>query len=354
MMVKKHSRAQANVDRVVGKVARTAARFVEILGYELVKVKPSGSRTASLRIIKPAAASDKPKPLLPSSGSLHTNKYFTVNVGCEAGVNHMKSALSLLIKGSLALKRTPVAFAPRLLASHNFGKEVEASWDKYIDLSKIAITRNGAGVIHHVKVLQKDEIGDVSAVSILEVKSKHLVTAAENVEYGLIIKNNPSGLGFDNVYHHDDFDFDVEFFPSSAVVAHAHKVCERLGEYSSMHVRRGDKLTDKRQYPNLEEDTRPERIYDTVSRVLPKGSRLYILTDEKTPNYFEVLKKEYQVVQYFDFPELKTFVQGDSPDNFLLYEIEQVIFAGAKTKIHTFAHPSGEGRISLTRDLGWT
>jgi hypothetical protein len=114
------------------------------------------------------------------------------------------------------------------------------------------------------------------------------------------------------------------------------------------------RLTEKNRYPNLEQDTRPEKIYETVSRVLPKGSRVYILTDERTPNYFDVLKEDYQVFQYLDFPELRDLVEGEEPDNFLLYEIEQLIFARAKTRIHTFAHPTGAGRVSLTRDVGWT
>jgi hypothetical protein len=191
-------------------------------------------------------------------------------------------------------------------------------------------------------------------LAVLEVKAKHLVTATENAAYQLIVKNNPSGLGLDGVYAHDDFDFDVELCPSRLVLDHADRVSRLLGEYHSMHVRRGDKLTDKERCPNLEQDTRPERIYETVSRVLPKGSRVYVLTDENAPNYFDVLKKDYQVVQYFDFQELKELVEGEHPDNFLLYEVEQLIFARAKTRIHTFAHPKGKPRISLTSDIGWT
>ena len=263
----------------------------------------------------------------------------------------MKSALSLLIKESLSLNRTPVVFTPRLLSSHNFAKEVDASWDKYIDLDKIAIMKDD--VTSYVKALRRDVLADLDdAASILEVKGKHLITASENAEYKLIIKNNASGLGLDSVYRHDDFDFDVDFFPSDGLLCHADQIGRQLGAYHSIHVRRGDKLTDKERYPNLEQDTRPAKIYETVSRVLPKGSRVYILTDEKTENYFDVLEKDYQIFRYFDFPELKRFVEGDHPDNFFLYEIEQLIFAKAETKIYTFADPKGEPRISLTRDVG--
>ena len=258
----------------------------------------------------------------------------------------------LLIKESLSLNRTPVVFTPNLLSSHNFGKEVTASWDKYIDLDKIAITQNGT--THHVKAVKRDVIADIDAYAVLEVKGKHLVTATENVEYQLIIKNNSSGLAGEGVYGHDDFDFDVELRPSRVVVDYADDVIRQLGQYHSMHVRRGDKLAERDRYPNLDRDTRPEAICETVSRVLPRGSGIYILTDERTPNYFDALGKDYQIFQYFDFPELRHLVEGEHPDNFLLYEIEQLVFARAQTKIHTFANPNGKPRISLTRDVGWT
>ena len=171
--------------------------------------------------------------------------------------------------------------------------------------------------------------------------------------YDLIIKTNPSGLGHDNVFAHEDFDYDVEFHASPAIVRQAEAIRARLGDYHSMHVRRGDKLTEA-QYPNLGSDTRPESIRATLSRHLPKGLTIYILTDERTPGYFDVLKNDYRVFQYFDLPELKQLVEGERPDNFFLYEIEQLIFERAGIKIHTFAHPDGVPRLSLTQDVGWT
>jgi hypothetical protein len=316
----------------------------------MVKVKASACKKPSTRFIRLVSTTERRKFGLPATGVAETNRYFTVNVGCDAGINHMKSALVLLIKESLSLNRTPVVFRPRLLPSHNFGKEVNASWDKYIDLDRIAIVQNGT--THYVRALKRELIDDSDA-SVLEVKGQHLVTATENATYQLIVKNNSIGLGFEGVYGHDDFDFDVTLGPSRVVLDCADHVTRHLGEYHAMHVRRGDKLTESR-YPNLDRDTRPEAIYKTVSGVLPRGSRIYILTDERTPNYFDVLGKEYEIFQYFDFPELTQLVDGAHPDNFLLYEIEQLLFARAKTRIYTFADPKGQSRISLTRGVGWT
>ncbi len=339
------------IDRISQRIERSIAVFAEAFGFEMVRVKASACKKPSIRFIRPVSTAEKPKPVLRANGLVETNRYFTVNVGCYAGLNHMKSALALLIKESLSLNRTPVVFTPHLLAAHNFGKEVNASWDKYIDIDKIAITQNGT--THYVRAFKRDVIADTDTFAVLEVKGQHLVTAIENATYQLIVKNNSSGLGFEGVYGHDDFDFDVKLCPSRVVLDYADHVTRQLGEYHAMHVRRGDKLAESR-YPNLDRDTRPEAIYETVSRVLPRGSRVYILTDERTPNYFDVLGKDYQIFQYFDFPELRRLVEGAHPDNFLLYEVEQLVFARAKTRIYTFADPRGKPRISLTKDVGWT
>jgi hypothetical protein len=343
---------QVMIDTISRKIERTTSIFAEAFGFEMVRIKPSGCKEPSIRFIRSVSVGEPPRPVFHANGTAGTHKYFTVNIGCYAGINHMKSALMLLIKESLSLNRIPVVFTPQFLSAHNFGKEVIASWDKYVDLDKIAITQNGT--THHVRAMKRDVIADIDAFTVLEVKGKHLVTATENAEYQLIVKNNSSGLGFEGTYGHDDFDFDVELYPSRVVLDYADQVIKQLGQYHSMHVRRGDKLDERDRYPNLDRDTRPEAIYDTVSRILPRGSRIYILTNERTPNYFDVLGKDYQIFQYFDFPGLRDLVEGAHPDNFLLYEIEQVVFARAKTRIYTFADPNGKPRTSLTKDVGWT
>jgi hypothetical protein len=215
-MVKNPDGHQGIVDKLGRKIARAITLLIEAFGFEVVKVKPSECKSASIRLIRPVSAGNKPRPVLRGNGFVETNKYFTINVGCEAGINHMKSALSLLIKESLSLNRTPLVFTPNFLASHNFGKEIDASWDRYIDLDRIAVVKDGASTTY-VRALKRDVIDDLDAVAVLEVKGKHFVTAAENATYRLIVKNNPSGLGSDGVYGHDDFDFDVDLRPSCIV-----------------------------------------------------------------------------------------------------------------------------------------
>jgi len=338
---------------LIGKIKRRAAgssiALLESLGFEVMFVKGRHASRRSARLAKMSSVGLRTRSGV-DRPVLDKNRYFTLTVSAQAGIVHLKSALGLLIKEAVLLNRTPVVFTPRFLNLHNFGRDVAAGWDKYLDLTRVAIVKDG--ISWDIEALRSAAIGSLDELAVLEVRGRHLITAAENETYDLIVKDNASGLGNDSVLDHSDFDFEVTFRPSNAIRRQAEDIRARLGDYHAMHVRRGDKLTEAR-YPNLDRDTRPEAIRATLARVLPSGSTIYILTDERTPHFFDILKADYRVFQYFDFPELRRLVDGDHPDNFYLYEIEQLIFEAATTKIYTFAHPSG-GRISLTQDIGWT
>ena len=204
------SRHQAIVGKINRRLARAITALIGAVGFETVRVKRSGSRKASIRVTK-SPAGEKTTPVTYAGASVRPDRFFSVDVAAEAGINHLKSALSLLIKESVSLNRTPLVFTPRFESAHNRGHKVASSWDKYIDLSRIAIVKHGA--THHVEAFGRDVIADLESCAVLEVNGRHLVTAAENAQYDLIVKNNPSGLGNDNVYGHDDFDFDVRFCP---------------------------------------------------------------------------------------------------------------------------------------------
>jgi hypothetical protein len=106
-------------------------------------------------------------------------------------------------------------------------------------------------------------------------------------------------------------------------------------------------------YPDLDHDTQTDNIRATLAKTIPKGAKVYILTNERDRAFFNALKNDYEVLQFFDFPELKSLVEGRQPDNFLLFEIEKLLFDNAQTKVYTFTHPEGGTRISLSKHLGW-
>jgi hypothetical protein len=50
----------------------------------------------------------------------------------------------------------------------------------------------------------------------------------------------------------------------------------------------------------------------------------------------------------------KGMVKNSDRHRAIIDKVSRKFFARAKTRIHTFAHPKGEPRISLTTDVGWT
>jgi hypothetical protein len=55
------------------------------------------------------------------------------------------------------------------------------------------------------------------------------------------------------------------------------------------------------RYPNLDADTQPANILRKIEPHCPKGTVLYIATDEKTPGFFDPVAAEYRVFTWESF-----------------------------------------------------
>lgn len=70
-----------------------------------------------------------------------------------------------------------------------------------------------------------------------------------------------------------------------------------LGDYTAIHVRRGDKLKNRKDrfgverslHPHLDRDTRPEFILCRISKWVTPGQTLFIASNERTPGFFSPL-----------------------------------------------------------------
>ncbi len=329
---------------------------MEAMGYRMVQ---SRSRKGARMRSRLARRGDPTRDVLRPPASLSeiaAERYFTVKVDARPGINHLRDALRWLIRESLCLRRTPVVFDPRMDPVHNLGYSLETSWDRYIDLDDIQVRLAPDQPLVRLRALRMADIAPIESRSALRIPPDYFVKTRENQRFELIERHNPSGLVIAGVHGQSAglAEMSVEFVPAPFVREHETRMRSVLGEYHAMHVRRGDMLSMRSQFPHLAEDTRPERILHTLSGVLPYGSRIYILTDERDRNYFDLLRERYEIVQYFDFPQLRCLIECERPDNFLLFEIEKRLFDGARTRIHTFAHPNGAPRIHLCRDRHWS
>ncbi len=281
-------------------------------------------------------------------------RYFSVEIEARPGINHLRFALELLVREALALGRTPVAFKPRLDPAHNLGHALDVEWDRYLDLAAVTLRFDGLPPLT-VRVWQRHEVPGFDRLSALWVDRDHAITLAENETAEIIFRHNRSGLHVDGL-HDAAFALPpcrVRLPPAAAVLERCRSVMGELGQYCAMHVRRGDVLAMKDQYPNVDRDTRPDRILATLRRHLAPQAKVYVMTNERERDFFAPLRAEFQVFQYVDFPPLRELIDSASPDNFLLFEIEKLLFEGASTRVHTFTHPEGGERIALTSDRGW-
>lgn len=267
----------------------------------------------------------------------------------------MREALNWLIRESISLNRTPIVFKPQFDSRHNFDIEVNATWDKYIDLNNIQISNNKRDTTFSIQAVMETDIAKFDELSILWIERDYILTDKDNEEFDLIVRHNRTGLEIDCVHNgiRGIPEYSLRFMPSKGILDTYNRVSDKIQNYCAIHVRRGDMLSMGNVYPNLDQDTQPDKIREVVSQVMPKGSKIYILTNERDKDYFNSLKNDYDVFQYFDFPELRELVECEQPDNFQLFEIEKLIFENANTKIYTFTHPEGGKRISLSKHPGW-
>ncbi|KAG6744688.1 hypothetical protein POTOM_051325 [Populus tomentosa] len=133
----------------------------------------------------------------------------------------------------------------------------------------------------------------------------------------------------------------------------ADKVIALLGDYDSMHVRRGDKIKTRKDrfgvyrtlHPHLDRDTRPEFILHRIEKWVPPGRILFIASNEKTPGFFSPLAVRYKLAYSSNYSRILDPV---IENNYQLFMIERLILMGAKTFIKTFKEVDND--VSLTDD----
>ncbi len=336
----------------LGLVMKNFVALAHSRGFEFVARKRRGSSRVRRALIRPERSN-------PAASAAFVRpdfcRYLAVEVEARPGINHLRFALELLVREAVSVGRTPVAFKPRFDPRHNLGHDLLVDWDRYIDLDHVELVDRISGKVTSIRMLLRAELEPIDALATLWVEREHKFTACENRDYDLLVRQNRTGLHVPGV--HDSAaglpQHLVRFRPSARIRAIAERIRPQLGQYTGVHVRRDDMLEMKDVYPNLDRDTQPDRIGETLARELKDGSTVYIMTNERDKSFFKPLGSRFRIRQYFDFPELSELIEGPEPDNFLLFEVEKLLFAEADLKVHTFSHPEGGQRISLTTDKGW-
>lgn len=133
----------------------------------------------------------------------------------------------------------------------------------------------------------------------------------------------------------------------------ADKIKALLGDYDAIHVRRGDKIKNRKDrfgverslHPHLDRDTRPEFILRRIKKWIPPGRTIFIASNERTPGFFSPLSVRYKLAYSSNYSRI---LDPLIKNNYQLFIVERVIIMGAKTSIKTFKED--ETVLSLTDD----
>ena len=251
-----------------------------------------------------------------------------------AGMNHQLSNLECLMREAHATGRLAVLPPLNLMAECNFGVPRAWSWDSYFDLRGSRLV-DDAGAPHRLPVA--DSLPDAGVPTLTLAPGERMPPAAH--AYALVVRRIGQGLFRRDVPAEDRPRIGVRIRGSARVRGLARAVVDDLtarggGRFVAVHVRRGDRLGT---YPRRL--TEPERIRQHLrNHGVPDGAVVFVLSDERDPDFWEALERHYEVVRHTNYPRLVALVSGAGgrlPDNYLLYEVEKEVMRNAAMRIET-------------------
>ena len=306
-----------------------------------------------------------------------SDKYLILQTdGCQAtGLDHILAILKSAIKEAISLDRTLVINKFSMDSQHNLGyKSENLEFKRYINLDKTQIYRVGEnGNIQQINSLfhyidtENFDLNKYSEKDILFIdRNIRPITEEENNRYHVIVRKTTD---YDYAYQH--LDILVIFYPSDEVERLTDVVLKTIGTsladakkrsliyesidfsanqdifqvaipnsslyYTALHLR-ADDLNNL--YINKTADllnlNAPRNIKRIVDKAIHKGSRIYIMSNIHAPHHFDILKKNYVIYRYLDFPELTALVSKNNRygiDNAMLYSVEKNILQHAYIKI---------------------
>ena len=285
----------------------------------------------------------------------------------KLGLDHLLALLKAAIKEAVILDRTLVLSQGGMGTRHNFGQLMPIDFDNYINLDKTSVykvDKNSMQKCPFNYTKAKDfNLKSYADNQIVKLQEEELLPIHNN--YEVIIRRIHSRL----FTWQPRFDpYIVRFEPADKVNQMTDQVLNTMGTslsqvqklnstfqgvdfsanrdiyatpmpaklpacYACLHVRWVPYMHD------LNHAAKPKNICAVLERAIPRGSKLYIMSDINNPTYFNFLRKDYQIYLYHDFPMLKQLVSGENgtpTDNAMLYSIEKNILQYANRKIIPF------------------
>jgi len=260
----------------------------------------------------------------------------------RAGLMHNLANLIDFICEATALSRIPVIPAPCFEWNHNFGVQIACEWTKYFCLEDTKVYRQGNILLEpecknqpfdyilHSE-FNKLKIPDFEVARIDSCKNG---ADSDVCEKTVLIRELTSNIAlWGQISGSNAKDYDVRLNYSDQVVNLARLVTNQINPYIALHVRRGDRLKLNRRY---DKHTQPENIARILFEKLNQVQNVFLMSDEQRPDFFDPLKKNFNIFTYLDFPEISKLVKSAQPDNFLLFCVEKKVYYDAYKRIGTF------------------
>jgi len=235
-----------------------------------------------------------------------------------AGLSHQVSNLYSFLNLAKKLGKIPIMPNFYLSGFHNNNKQIKANFTKYFDIPNNIL-------LELPKNIDKNDV---------EIYlPQHEIIRLDSY----YIKNNPKK-------YYTKFNWNKNIYKK------AQQVIQKLEKpILCMHIRRGDMIFIKNK---LIYDTSINNIYNILNKIKNEKSfkTVYIMTNEKQTNYFDMLKNKFNIKLFIDFQELKSI---EKEDNYELFCIEKCIMELANIRVSTFKTNNKYYHYYLSNETGF-
>ena len=290
---------------------------------------------------------------------------------CMTGLLHHQSNLRCLLQEASSLRRIAVIQNLRLAPWHNFGVPVPGDPERYCTLPSQETGQDQQPFrwIRFEEFEPELKRTASSQIRYISESEGHFISREDDRRYSVIARKLTSGLvcrlcsnwrrGRGGL---SEIPARLPFPASKEVKSLAEEILKSMGLsvawseeknrhptptedgfYACLHLRWGDRAKNygfvMRQFLTAKAIRwRLNRIAD-----LPRGSHLYIMSDQRDRGYFDLLKRDYKVWRYYDFPQLRSLVPDTKrggqnrsrSDNFFLFAVELELMRRAAVQIRT-------------------
>jgi hypothetical protein len=260
--------------------------------------------------------------------SFKSKKYlYLENYNHKYGLSHQKGNYYTLIK--YCYFNDYILLSPNFLleSRHNNNKLKITNFSEYFDIENVKVNSKKLEIIGNYKKIE----------NILK-RNKINVKIIAGKKLSMFFRNSPIFSNLKNV--------NIEMDYNKELVKIANNIIKKLGKYTCVHVRRGDRMGNNKYHNKA---TTSDNIISKLKEI-KSVKNVYIMTDEINKKHFLKISNHYKLYLYDDFKILKNIKKYD---NYKLFCIENIIMNNANKKISTFKVRGKKYNNYLYEKSGW-